>query len=52
MFVNVKMYPEYNNYMIIKIKIRVKMAGGVAQELEHWPSRCKALNSNASTAKN
>jgi hypothetical protein len=29
-----------------------KRAGGVAQVVERLPSRCKALNSNRSTAKN
>jgi hypothetical protein len=29
-----------------------KRAGGMAQEVEHLPSKCKALSSNPSTAKN
>jgi hypothetical protein len=30
----------------------VKRAGGMAQVIEHLPSKCEDLNSNPSTAKN
>jgi hypothetical protein len=31
---------------------KAKRAGGMAQTIDHQPSKCKALSSNPSTAKN
>jgi hypothetical protein len=31
--------------------IRVKIVGGLAQEVHHLPSKCKALSSNCTTTK-
>jgi hypothetical protein len=38
-----------NYEMVFNFKMLIYWAGGVAQVIEHLPSKCKALSSNAST---